>query len=270
MMRVCHLNTCPVGVATQDPRLRAKFAGEPEHVVNFMRFIAQEVRELMAQLGFRTLDEMVGRTDRLEMTQGRRALEGARARFLADLLSAGRCRDSVGRYLHDAAGSRPGEVARRHHAACDLCQPALEERRAGVGDAADPQRQPRRRHDRRQRGDAPLRRRRPAGRHDPAAFPGLGGPELRRLRAARHDAHARRRRQRLRRQGPVRRQDHRLSRRPARPSCPRRTSSSATSPSTARRPARPTSAAWPASASASATAASTPWSRPSAITAAST
>ncbi|HNQ72136.1 MAG TPA: glutamate synthase large subunit [Verrucomicrobiota bacterium] len=67
LMRVCHLNTCPVGIATQDPRLRARFAGAPEHVVNFMRFIAQEVRELMAQLGFRTLMEMVGRTDKLEM-----------------------------------------------------------------------------------------------------------------------------------------------------------------------------------------------------------
>ncbi len=66
MMRVCHLNTCPAGVATQDPRLRAKFTGKPEHVVNFMRFIAQDVREHMAQLGFRTLEEMVGRVDRLE------------------------------------------------------------------------------------------------------------------------------------------------------------------------------------------------------------
>jgi glutamate synthase (ferredoxin) len=65
MMRVCHLNTCPVGVATQDPRLRARFAGDPEHVVNFMRFIAQELREIMAKLGFRTLNEMVGRTDKL-------------------------------------------------------------------------------------------------------------------------------------------------------------------------------------------------------------
>ena len=53
MMRVCHLNTCPVGVATQDPELRKHFAGKPEHVVNFMRLIAQEVREIMAQLGFR-------------------------------------------------------------------------------------------------------------------------------------------------------------------------------------------------------------------------
>jgi glutamate synthase (NADPH) large chain len=69
MMRVCHLNTCPVGVATQDPKLRKKFTGDPEHVVNFMRFIAEEVRELMAQLGFRTLAEMVGRSDRLEMSQ---------------------------------------------------------------------------------------------------------------------------------------------------------------------------------------------------------
>jgi glutamate synthase (ferredoxin) len=66
MMRVCHLNTCPVGVATQDPLLRQNFTGDPEHTVNFMKFVAQEVREIMAQLGFRTFNEMVGRTDRLE------------------------------------------------------------------------------------------------------------------------------------------------------------------------------------------------------------
>ncbi len=65
MMRVCHLNTCPVGVATQDERLREKFAGKPEFVENFFRFIAEEVREYMADLGFRTVDEMVGRVDRL-------------------------------------------------------------------------------------------------------------------------------------------------------------------------------------------------------------
>jgi len=65
MMRVCHLNTCPAGVATQDPRLREKFAGKPEHVINFMRFIAQDMREIMAQLGFRTVEEMIGRVDRL-------------------------------------------------------------------------------------------------------------------------------------------------------------------------------------------------------------
>ena len=65
MMRVCHLNTCPVGVATQDPRLRKRFTGEADHVVNFMRFIAQELREIMAKLGFRKLEDMVGRTDKL-------------------------------------------------------------------------------------------------------------------------------------------------------------------------------------------------------------
>ena len=79
MMRVCHLNTCPAGVATQDPRLRAKYAGKPEHVVNFMTFIAQEVRELMAQLGFKSIEEMVGRTDRLE---AKRAVEHWKAKGL--------------------------------------------------------------------------------------------------------------------------------------------------------------------------------------------
>ena len=67
MMRVCHLNTCPVGIATQDPELRKKFTGKPEHVVNFFRFVAQEVRELMAELGFRTMDEMIGRADCLDV-----------------------------------------------------------------------------------------------------------------------------------------------------------------------------------------------------------
>jgi glutamate synthase (NADPH/NADH) large chain len=67
MMRVCHLNTCPVGVATQDPELRKRFTGKPEFVETFFRFIAEEVRELMAQLGFRTIDEMIGRVDRLEV-----------------------------------------------------------------------------------------------------------------------------------------------------------------------------------------------------------
>jgi glutamate synthase (ferredoxin) len=67
MMRVCHLNTCPVGIATQDPELRKRFAGKPEHVVNFFRFLAQEVREHMARLGFRTMDEMIGRVDRLDI-----------------------------------------------------------------------------------------------------------------------------------------------------------------------------------------------------------
>tara|TARA_Y100001935_G_scaffold255490_1_gene268897 strand:+ start:2331 stop:6953 length:4623 start_codon:yes stop_codon:yes gene_type:complete len=67
MMRKCHLNTCPVGVATQDPELRKRFTGKPEHVVNYFFFVAEEVRELMSRLGFRNFDEMVGQRDRLDM-----------------------------------------------------------------------------------------------------------------------------------------------------------------------------------------------------------
>jgi glutamate synthase (NADPH/NADH) large chain len=67
MMRKCHLNTCPVGVATQDPELRKRFTGEPEHVVNFFTFMAEEVREIMASLGFRTINEMIGRREALDV-----------------------------------------------------------------------------------------------------------------------------------------------------------------------------------------------------------
>jgi glutamate synthase domain-containing protein 2/glutamate synthase domain-containing protein 1/glutamate synthase domain-containing protein 3 len=72
LMRVCHLNTCPVGIATQDPELRKRFAGEPEHVINFMSFVAEELREILASLGMRKLDELVGRTDLLEAVPGTR------------------------------------------------------------------------------------------------------------------------------------------------------------------------------------------------------
>src|SRR5689334_14418823 len=79
MMRVCHLNTCPVGIATQDPALRAQFTGKPEFVITFFRFIAEEVREYMAALGFRTIDEMVGRVDCLKV---RNAVDHWKARGL--------------------------------------------------------------------------------------------------------------------------------------------------------------------------------------------
>jgi len=69
MMRKCHLNTCPVGVATQDPVLRARFTGQPEHVINYFFFVAEELRAIMAELGFKTVAEMVGRVDRLDMKQ---------------------------------------------------------------------------------------------------------------------------------------------------------------------------------------------------------
>lgn len=70
MMRKCHLNTCPVGVATQDPVLRAKFTGRPEHVVNYFFFVAEEARQIMAQLGIRTFDELIGRVDLLDTRKG--------------------------------------------------------------------------------------------------------------------------------------------------------------------------------------------------------
>ncbi|MFN0078397.1 MAG: glutamate synthase large subunit [Prosthecobacter sp.] len=101
MMRVCHLNTCPVGVATQDPQLRAKFNGDPQYTVNFMTFIAQEVRELMAQLGFRTLEEMVGRTDMLE---ARKAVDHWKAKGLdfSKLLFQPKVGAEIGRFCSEA------------------------------------------------------------------------------------------------------------------------------------------------------------------------
>jgi glutamate synthase (ferredoxin) len=123
MMRVCHLNTCPVGVATQDPKLRAKFTGDPEHVVNFMHFIAQEVRELMAQLGFRNIEEMVGRVDRLDV---RKAIDHYKARGLdfSKVFHQPRVPAHVGRYRqidqdHGLEKSLDKQVLLK------LCQPAL-------------------------------------------------------------------------------------------------------------------------------------------------
>src|SRR5690606_4393077 len=79
MMRKCHLKTCPVGIATQDPELRKKFTGTPEQVINFFFFVAEEVRELMAKMGFRKLDEMIGQVGRLDT---RKAIEHWKAKGL--------------------------------------------------------------------------------------------------------------------------------------------------------------------------------------------
>jgi glutamate synthase (NADPH/NADH) large chain len=124
MMRVCHLNTCPAGVATQDPQLRAKFQGKPEHVVNFMRFIAEDVREIMAQLGFRTLDEMIGRTDRLEP---KKAVEHWKARGLdfSNILYQPDAGPEVGRYCQipqDHGIERSLDMT----TLLEVCKPAIE------------------------------------------------------------------------------------------------------------------------------------------------
>jgi glutamate synthase (ferredoxin) len=124
MMRVCHLNTCPVGVATQDPKLRQKFTGDPEHVVNFMRFIAQEVRELMAQLGFRTLNDMIGRADRLEV---KKAVDHWKARGLdfSNVLYQPNVPPEVGRYCQ-IPQDHGLDKALDNTLLLELCQPALE------------------------------------------------------------------------------------------------------------------------------------------------
>ncbi len=126
MMRVCHLDTCPVGVATQNPELRKKFEGDPAHVVNFMRFIAQEMREHMAKLGFRTVNEMVGRSDRLEV---RRAVEHWKAKGLdyAAILYQPKVRRDVGRYCQ-IPQNHGLENALDNQVLLDLAAPALERR----------------------------------------------------------------------------------------------------------------------------------------------
>ena len=124
MMRVCHLNTCPVGVATQDPRLRKNFTGDPAHLANFMRFVAQEVRELMAQLGFRTVNEMIGRTDILEP---KKAIEHWKAKGIdfSKILYSPPAGPEVGRYCQipqDHGLEKSLDLTQ----ILDLCRPAIE------------------------------------------------------------------------------------------------------------------------------------------------
>ncbi len=124
MMRVCHQDTCPVGVATQNPELRKKFTGDPAHVVNYMRFIAQEMRELMAQLGFHTVDEMIGRTDKLEP---KRAVEHWKARGLdfSNILYQPEAPPEWGRYCQQPQ-DHGLHKALDNNVLLELCQPALE------------------------------------------------------------------------------------------------------------------------------------------------
>jgi glutamate synthase (NADPH/NADH) large chain len=103
-MRKCHLNTCPVGVATQDPELRRRFVGKPEDVVTLFMFLAEEVRELMAKLGFRTFNEMIGRTDKLAQRQG---INHPKARLI-----------DLSRILHQpvvAPGTKTYQCEQQHH-----------------------------------------------------------------------------------------------------------------------------------------------------------
>ena len=232
MMRKCHLNTCPVGVATQDPVLRKRFTGQPEHVINYFFFVAEELREIMARLGFRTAqrDDRPGRPAR--HAPRRRSLEGGRRRPLASCCT--RRRPSAGVAIWNSERQDHGLDKALDHQLIEAAQPALEKRRAGADRAADRQRQPHRRRHAVGRGRQALRPCRPARGHDLGAPDRHGGPELRRLPGARRVARAVGRRQRLCRQGPVGRPGGRAPAARHAGAIRRRTSSSATPCSTAR------------------------------------
>jgi glutamate synthase (NADPH/NADH) large chain len=127
MMRICNLDTCPVGVATQNPKLRKKFCGDPQYVVNLMRFIAMELREIMAELGFRTIDEMVGRTDLLQMQPDIKHWK-AWTLDLSSLLYQPEVGPEVGRY-HQTSQNHHLEDSLDERVLLDACRPALEKRR---------------------------------------------------------------------------------------------------------------------------------------------
>ena len=127
MMRKCHLNTCPVGVATQDPELRKRFTGQPEHVVNFFFMLAEEIRELMAKLGFRTIDEMVGRVDRLD-TRAAIAHWKAKGLDLSTILHKPVVPKHVKTH-HESSQDHGIEQSLDMTTLLDLCKPALEDRK---------------------------------------------------------------------------------------------------------------------------------------------
>ncbi|MGE5549686.1 MAG: glutamate synthase large subunit [Bacteroidota bacterium] len=126
MMRICNLDTCPVGVATQNPELRRRFAGDPRHVVNFMRFVAEEVREIMAELGFHTMDEMIGRVDRLEPAEsGHWKTKGL---DFSGILYQPAVPPNVGRrqLIHQDHGL---EASLDRRVLLEICAPALDEKK---------------------------------------------------------------------------------------------------------------------------------------------
>ena len=267
MMRACHLNTCPVGIATQDPELRKRFKGTPEHVVNYFFFVAEEVREIMASLGIRSMDELIGRSDLLVQDE---AIEHWKARGvdLTNILA-----------MPDAARGRA--AAPRAPAGAGA------RRRAGLGSRRAPRRRARATARRCSSSARSATSTAASAASSPATSPSATAPRAcRRARSASSSAARRGSRSAA---GWRRASSSRCTATPtttparacpagrsrscrptARPTAPRTTSSSATPSCTARRAASCSPAAWPASASPCATRARARSSRASATTAAST
>ena len=269
MMRKCHLNTCPVGIATQDPMLRRKFSGKPEHVVNYLFMVAEEARRIMAELGFRRIDDMIGRVDCLEVEDavGHWKAAGLNLRPLLEPARKPHPTVSVRHTIRQDFGL---EHALDNTRLLDLAKPALERGRARLRGNAHRERPPHGRHDSQPRSGQAFRRTGAAGRHHPLQVPRIGRTELRRVPGRRSDARTGRGRQRLRRQRSVGRPPDRLSAEGEHLSPRIATSWWATSPCTAPPADRPFSAAAPPNGSPSATAGPGPSSKASAITAVNT
>ena len=203
MLRKCHLNTCSVGIATQDPELRRMFSGKPEHLINYLFFIAEHMREIMAELGFRTVNEMVGRVDKLD---ARRAADHWKASGVdlsallhrPDVPDEGRhiLLPGAGPLAVEGVGQRPDRAILGRN----------RKKAAARAFHADSQLQPHRRRDAQPRDRQEVRGRGVAGRHDSRFVHRVGGPELLRVSRQGRDDDRRWRRQRLLLQGTVRRQ----------------------------------------------------------------
>ena len=140
MMRKCHLNTCPVGIATQDPELRRKFAGAPEHVLNYFFMVARELRLIMAEIGFRTVNEMIGRVDALRASPRASHWKARDLDVAALLVPAPEPEDCLGVYRRHEAGPRSGRRPRQRAHSPGRTRSAA--RRACAVRAADPQHPP--------------------------------------------------------------------------------------------------------------------------------
>ncbi len=203
MMRKCHLNTCPVGVATQDPVLRAKFQGKPEHVINYFFFVAEEVREQMAALGFRTFNEMIGQTEVLDKD---RAIAHWKAKGLdfSKIFYRPRMPASVAVCHTERQDHGLDKVL--DNKLIELCAAGARQQEAGQARARHQEHRSLHRRHAVGRDRQALRARRAPRGHDLADARRHRRPELRRVRGARRHARSRRRGQRLCRQGPVGRQ----------------------------------------------------------------